>query len=88
MPLKEWTTRDRVPLDWATAQTNLGDALNLLGEHGSGTTQLEESIVAFRAALEVWTRERVPLDWAMITQNNLRSAQSLLNERLKAMQKS
>ena len=70
--LKEWT-RERVPLDWATTQNNLGNALRTLGERESGTARLEEAVAAFREALKEWTRERVPLDWAM-TQNNLGNA--------------
>ena len=56
--------RDRVPLDWAATQTNLGTALLTLGGRESGTARLEEAVSAFRAALEERTRERVPLDWA------------------------
>ena len=57
-------TRERVPLDWATTQNNLGIALWSLGERESGTARLEEAVAAYRAALEERTRERVPLDWA------------------------
>ena len=64
-----------MPLDWATTQNNLGNALRMLGERESGTARLEEAVAAYRAALEEWTRERVPLDWAM-TQNNLGNALS------------
>jgi tetratricopeptide (TPR) repeat protein len=67
--LEEWT-RERVPLDWATAQTGLGDALWALGQRESGTGRLEEAIAAYHAALEERTRARVPLDWAQ-TQNSL-----------------
>ena len=64
-----------MPLDWATTQNNLGNALKTLGERESGTARLEEAVAAYREALEEWTRERVPLDWAM-TQNNLGNALS------------
>ena len=67
--LKE-QTRERVPLDWATTQNNLANALRTLGERESGTAKLEEAVAAYREALKERTRERVPLDWAM-TQNNL-----------------
>ncbi len=70
--LKEWT-RERVPLDWATTQNNLGDAFTSLGERESGTARLEEAVAAFRDALKERTRERVPLHWAT-TQNNLGGA--------------
>ena len=77
--LKEWT-RERVPLDWAMTQNNLGNALETLGERESGTARLEEAVAAYREALQEWTRERVPLDWAM-TQNNLGIALQTLGER-------
>ena len=67
--LKE-QTRERVPLDWAMTQNNLGTALWTLGERESGTARLDEAVAAYREALKEWTRERVPLQWAM-TQNNL-----------------
>ena len=70
-------TRDRVPLDWARTQMNLGNALSTLGSRESGTARLEEAVVAYRAALEEWTRDRVPLDWAR-TQMNLGNALSTL----------
>ena len=74
--LKE-RTRERVPLDWATTQNNLGNALATLGERESGTARLEEAVAAYRDALKEWTRERVPLQWAT-TQNNLGNALSEL----------
>ena len=79
--LKEWT-RERVPLDWAMTQNNLGNALWRLGERESGTERLEAAVAAYREALKERTRERVPLDWAM-TQNNLGSALRTLGERRK-----
>ncbi len=82
--LEEWT-RERVPLQWATAQSNLGSTLRALGERESGTPdvgrgRLEEAVAAFREALEERTRVRVPLDWAT-TQNNLGNALATLGER-------
>ena len=62
--------RERVPLDWAATQTNLGNALMTLGGREGGTARLEEAVAAYHAALEERTRERVPLDWAA-TQTNL-----------------
>jgi tetratricopeptide (TPR) repeat protein len=73
-------TRERVPLQWATTQNNLGNALRALGGRESGTGRLEEAVAAYCAALAEFTRERVPLDWAM-TQNNLGNALSTLGER-------
>jgi exonuclease VII small subunit len=77
--LKEYM-RDRVPLDWAITQNNLGNALSRLGEQESGTARLEEAVAAYREGLKEYTREWVPLDWAM-TQNNLGNALSRLGER-------
>jgi len=77
--LEEWT-RERAPLDWATTQNNLGNALLGLGERESGTERLEAAVAAYRSALEFRTRERVPLAWAM-TQNNLGSALATLGAR-------
>lgn len=77
--LAEWT-RDRVPLDWATTQNNLGTALKALGERESDTERLEQAVKAFENALIELTRDRVPLDWAM-TQNNLGTARRVLGER-------
>ena len=72
--------RDRVPLDWAMTQNNLGSALRMLGERESGTARLQEAADAFRLALKERTRDSVPLDWAM-TQNNLGNALRVLGER-------
>ena len=76
--------RERVPLDWATIQNNLGVALFRLGERESGTELLEEAVVAYRAALEERTRERAPLEWAG-TQNNLGIALQTLGARGKRL---
>jgi tetratricopeptide (TPR) repeat protein len=77
--LQEWT-RERVPLDWATAQNNLGASLFTLGERENSTERLEQAVTAFRKALQERTRERVPLDWAA-TQSNLGEALMSLGER-------
>src|SRR5580704_13159452 len=72
--------RARAPVDWASTQNNLGNALRKLGERERGTARLEEAVVAFREALRENTRARVPLSWAK-TQNNLGSALFRLGER-------
>ncbi len=77
--LKE-RTRERVPLDWAMTQNNLGTALRCLGERESGTQRLEQAVATYREALKEYTRERFPLGWAM-TQNNLGNALGTLGER-------
>jgi hypothetical protein len=76
----EERTRDRVPLDWAGTQNNLGAALWTLGERESGTARLEEAVAAYRAALEERTRDRVPLNWAS-TRYNMSIVLALLAER-------
>jgi tetratricopeptide (TPR) repeat protein len=73
-------TRDRVPLDWAMTQNNLGVALEKLGERESGMAHLTEAVAAYRAGLEERTRDRVPLYWAE-TQFNLGLALMVLGER-------
>ena len=78
--LVELMPRERVPLDWAMKQNNLGIALWTLGARESGTARLEEAVAAYRDALKEMTRERVPLQWAM-TQNNLGIALCTLGAR-------
>lgn len=72
--------RERVPLDWAKTQNNLGIVLATLGLREPGSSRLEEATAAFRAALQERTRKRVPLQWAQ-TQLNLGSALAYLGER-------
>jgi hypothetical protein len=62
-------TRERVPLEWAATQNNLGNALATLGERETGTARLDEAVEAYREALKELTRERVPLRWAISTGN-------------------
>jgi hypothetical protein len=56
----EEQTRERVPLQWAMTQNNLGNALFRLGERESVTARLEEAVAAYRAALERLQSEAVP----------------------------
>ena len=72
--------RQRVPLDWAMAQNNLGNALSELGQRESDTGRLEEASTAYREALQEWTRESAPLDWATV-QNNLGTSLASIGER-------
>ncbi len=67
--LKEYT-RERVPLDWALTQNNLGAVLQSLGERETGTAYFEKALEAYRESLKERTPERVPVDWAT-TENNL-----------------
>ncbi len=77
--LKEYV-RDRMPLDWAATQNNLGSTLAILGARESGRARLEEAVTAHRSALEELTRDRVPLMWAA-AKNNLAIALLSLGER-------
>jgi tetratricopeptide (TPR) repeat protein len=69
-----------VPLLWATAHCNLGNALTNLGAREPGTARLEEAVLAYRDALAEQTRERVPVDWAW-SQAGLGSALQALGYR-------
>ena len=75
-------TRQRVPLQWATIQNNLGVALRHLGIRERGTAQLQEAIAALREALQERTLERVPVERAA-TQFNLAAAFVALAEKTK-----
>jgi tetratricopeptide (TPR) repeat protein len=55
-------TRQQYSLQWAMIQNNLGTALMDLGE-------LEQAVVAYKAALGECPLERAPLQWAMIQLN-------------------
>ena len=57
----------------ATTQSNLGNALQILGEREEGTERLEAAVAAYNAALEVFTRGDQPFRWAA-TQSNLGNA--------------
>jgi hypothetical protein len=46
-------TRDRVPLQWARTQMNLGITLATLGGRERGTAWLEEAVAAWDARLTV-----------------------------------
>ena len=48
-------TRERVPLEWALTQSNLGNVLTALGHH-------ERALYAFRLALKELPPERSPTD--------------------------
>lgn len=74
------TPRERLPLDWAMTQNNLGTALSVLGERESGTARLQQAVDAYHAALQEFTRERAPYYWD-IAQRNLQRALTLLEQR-------
>ena len=78
----EERTRERVPLDWAMTQNNLGAVLATLAERESGTAHLEEAVAAYRAALEEWTPEAA-FDWHQLAQQNLERCLTSLEQRRK-----
>jgi tetratricopeptide (TPR) repeat protein len=71
--------RERMPLEWAQTQMNLGNALATLGELKKEPVLLKKAVTTYRDVLQEWTRERVPVDWAM-TQMNLGNALATLGE--------
>jgi hypothetical protein len=73
-------TRERVPLDWATTQNNLGFALTTLGERESGTARLQEAVTAYQNALLERTRQHDPFGWAQ-SEHNLVNVRRLLERR-------
>jgi hypothetical protein len=58
-------TRDRVSLDWAATQNDLGSALLELGSGRAAQVVWKEAVTAYREARKEYTQKRVPLDWAM-----------------------
>jgi hypothetical protein len=50
--LKE-RTREKVPLDWAVTQNNLGNALMMLGERKSDPARLQDAVSAYNNALAI-----------------------------------
>jgi tetratricopeptide (TPR) repeat protein len=62
-------TRERVPLQWAAAQNNLGVAFTTLGEREQDTALLEQAIKALTGTAKEATCERASLQWAAIQTN-------------------
>ena len=60
---QEILTRDRAALDWTVIQYNLATALQELGERDSGTALLQQSVEAYRAALEGCSPEHLSPIW-------------------------
>jgi len=77
--LKE-LTRERVPLQWAATQNNLGTALEALGERESGIATLQSAVAAFGEALKEFTPEAAPY-WRAIAQRNLDRVMRLIAQR-------
>jgi hypothetical protein len=77
--LKE-CTRERVPLEWATTQNNLGTALLALGEREGGTERLEEARAAIASARDVY-REAGIDRYDTSLETSLRSIDDLIASR-------
>ena len=75
----EERTRDRVPLDWAGTQNNLGNALLALGEREGSAEHVEQAVAAYRSALDVFSNIGSPWFYAN-AQNNLARALQTLND--------
>ena len=73
-------SREKVPMDWAMTQNNLGAALQSLGKRQEGNQLLDESVTAYENALQEITREKLPMSWAM-TLANLGAVRMILAER-------
>ncbi len=72
---------DRATTDaWAEKQYLMGLTLLTTGEQSSGTRELNEAILAFKAVLGEWPRDRDPMRWAII-RNDLGYALALLGQR-------
>ncbi len=76
----EERTRDRVPLDWAVTQSNLGNALQTLGERESSTARLKEAKEAYSVALETFNAVGAHY-YADNSRRNLAKVQALLGKR-------
>ena len=63
--LKEYT-QDRVPLQWATTQNNLGTALWTLGAREESSEKLEDAIKSFTLALATYQSAQVERDLSSI----------------------
>ena len=65
---------ERVPLDWARTQNNLGNALRTLGERESRTARLEEAArAALRLSWEVYRHANIRRVRATSFESRLRS---------------
>lgn len=74
------TSDQQISDAWAAEQYELGRQLVSQGEKNSGTVELNNAVLAFRAALGEWPKDRNLLRWAA-TQNDLGYALALLGRR-------
>ena len=58
---------DTMPVtSWADAQFELGKSLAAAGRQSSGTHELQNAVLAFKAAASEWSRSQAPLKWAAV----------------------
>jgi tetratricopeptide (TPR) repeat protein len=69
---REWTFEER-PINWAAAQTNLGNALRDLSKNKHDGDLLQQAVTAYREALRGWTRAAHSLGF-IVAQKNLGDA--------------
>ena len=74
-------TRERVPLDWAQTQVNVGDALWTLGERESDAARLKQAVAAWDACLTV-TASVWPSEWVNAVRSRRDKAQTDIARRL------
>lgn len=70
-------SRQEMPMEWAKAQNDLGNALRTLGELELSVQHLNGALKSYRDALQEFTRNRYPIQWAKV-QNNLGNTFHLL----------
>ena len=76
--LEGWNSED-VPLKWANAKNNLGNALAALGRLTSDEERLNAAVSAFESSLTKRTYQVVPSEWAQ-TKYNLSLAENSLGD--------
>ena len=68
----EVNTRERVPLNWAGMQNNLGNALAALGKRQKNAARMEEALTCMRSAVEVYQQSketyRLPIALRRVTE--------------------
>ncbi|MGI9450455.1 MAG: hypothetical protein ACR2QH_07455 [Geminicoccaceae bacterium] len=67
--------------DWAEAQFELGRTLAVIAQSRSGTRELKDAVLAFRAAAGQWSRKDAPIKWATV-QRELGRTLAVLGRRL------
>ena len=72
-------TQDRVPLDWADTEYNLGRTLIDIGKRQNGTESLNAALEAFQKSLPVFRNAASP--WSYYTQNEIAIVEALLQQR-------